>query len=279
MVVEMISVGDVELAVQDEGTGRPVLLLHGFPDSASMWRDVIPRLVEAGYRIIAPDQRGFGDSSAPRGRLAYHIDRLVDDVVGLLDALGLQEPVDVVGHDWGAGVSWVLCLTHPDRVRRHVALTVGHPRAYARAGLSQKIKGYYFLTWQIPVITEWYLSARGFRRFRRFIEPHPDADAAVQRMSRHGRLTAGLNWYRANLMTALTRRWPRCRVPTLGVYASADKFLAEDQMTRSGDLMDAEWRYVRINGADHNLPLDQPERVAELVRDWFGTSEPTGPAA
>ena len=138
------------LRIVDEGVGRPVVLLHGFPDRAELWRDVSPHLQAGGLRTLALDLPGFGESPAPAGRAEYGVENVAGQVLGALDALGVSERVDVVGHDWGAVLGWVLCLRHPDRVRRFVALSVGHPRAYINAGLEQKRKGTYMLKWQIP---------------------------------------------------------------------------------------------------------------------------------
>jgi len=271
-----LRVGDLDLRVLDEGDGLPVLLLHGFPNRAEVWRHVGARLRGAGRRTIAPDLRGFGESSAPQGRRAYRVDHVLDDLVGVLDAVGVDRPVDVIGHDWGAFTSWALCLAHPDRVRRHVALSTGHPAAFLRAGLEQKRKGSYMLLWQLPGITEHALSADDFRRLRAlFAGRHPDIEQAVADLSRPGRLTAGLNWYRANVLHAIRRRWAHCHVPTLGVWSSEDPYLAEDQMVNSSRYMDAPWRYARLDGVGHWLALEAPDAVADLAIDWL--DGPTSP--
>jgi len=129
-----VPTAEVELNVRVSGEGPAVLLLHGFPDSGDLWRDVTPLLVAAGYRVLAPDLRGFGESDAPVGRRHYAIDRIVADVVALLDTLGDAQPVHVVGHDWGAAVAWRLAIAHPQRVRSSVVISVGHPHEYVHAG-------------------------------------------------------------------------------------------------------------------------------------------------
>ena len=251
------------------GEGPVVLLLHGFPDSLQLWRGVAPRLVAAGYRVVAVDQRGFGESDAPPDRRDYGIDRLVADVAALLPALGVAEPVHVVGHDWGAVVTWCLAMTHPQRLRSAVAISVGHPREYAIAGLEQKIKGLYTLGWQFTGLAERWLVARDWARLRHWLRQHPDPESCLRDLARPGRLTAGLNWYRANLGPVLTRSWPPCRVPMLGLWSSEDHCLAEEQMARSSRRMAAPWAYERIDGAGHWLPLERPDRVADLALDWF----------
>jgi len=266
---QIITVGGLRLNVAQSGDGPVVLLLHGFPDSLLLWRHVAPRLVAAGYRVIAMDQRGFGESDAPPGRRHYVIDRLVDDVAGLLRALEVSDAVRVIGHDWGAVVTWCLAMTRPQLLRSAVAISVGHPREYALAGFEQKRKGLYVLGWQFTGLAERWLEARDWARLRHWLRQHPDPDACLRDLVRPGRLTAGLNWYRANLGSVLTRSWPTCRVPMLGLWSSEDHCLAEDQMARSGRRMAAPWSYARIEGAGHWLPLERPERVADLALDWF----------
>jgi pimeloyl-ACP methyl ester carboxylesterase len=260
----------IALNVRQEGDGGPaVVLLHGFPDSLHLWQAVAPRLRSAGFRVIAVDQRGFGASDAPAGRQHYGIDRLLRDVTGLLDALGVQGAAHVMGHDWGAVVAWCLATTWPDRVRSAVAISVGHPREYALGGLEQKRKGLYTLGWQFPGLAERWLRAGDWARLRHWLRDHPDAGSCLRDLVRPGRLTAGLNWYRANLLPVLARPWPQCPVPMLGIWSSDDHCLAEDQMARSARRMAAPWRYERIDGAAHWLPLEQPERVADLATEWF----------
>jgi len=246
-----------------------VLLLHGFPDSRHLWRDVAPRLADAGFRTLAMDQRGFGDADAPIGARHYGIDQLVEDAAGVLRAARADAPVYVIGHDWGAVVAWCLAMQHPQLVRAAVVISVGHPREYALAGLEQKRKGLYTLGWQFAGLAERWLAARDWARLRHWLRQHPDAESCLRDLARPGRLTAGLSWYRANLRSVLLRPWPRCTVPTLGIWGSEDHFLAEDQMARSRRRMAARWRYERIEGAGHWLPLETPQVVANLAIDWF----------
>lgn len=203
----MVQLEGVRLRVEQYGQGSPLLLLHGFPDSARLWREVAPRLAAAGHRVIAPDQRGFGESDAPAGRGHYRIERLLGDVAGLLVALDVREPVGVVGHDWGAVVAWCLAMYRPDLVYSAVAISVGHPREYALAGLEQKRKGLYTIGWQFAGIAERWMAARDWARMRRWLRQHPDPEPCLRDLARPGRLTAGFNWYRANLLPTLARRW------------------------------------------------------------------------
>src|SRR5262245_38223003 len=134
-----IAVNGVTLNVAFAGeanTGPAVLLVHGFPDDHTVWRKQLPALVEAGYRVIAPDMRGCGESELLRERSAYHRDLLVADLCALLDVLGIER-VKLVGHDWGAVICWCFAMQHPERIERYLAFSVGHPFAYAHGGLAQ----------------------------------------------------------------------------------------------------------------------------------------------
>lgn len=264
-----VRVGDLDVRVELMGRGDPVLLLHGFPDTLGLWRGVAPRLAAAGFRAIAPDLRGYGETGAPASRSAYRIERMVDDATGLLRALGIDGPVHVVGHDWGAALAWVVATLRPASVRSAVAISVGHPSEYARAGFEQKVKGLYVLGFQFPGLTEYWLARNDYASLRHWLRSHPDPEECVRNMARPGRLTAGLNWYRANLGKVLLGRWPPCRVPVLGIWSTDDDFLAEDQMQRSARRMAAPWRYERIDGAGHWLPLERPDQIASLAIEWF----------
>ncbi|MBF7731078.1 alpha/beta fold hydrolase [Pseudomonas sp. N040] len=265
----------LDFRVFDQGSGSPLLLLHGFPDDLHIWSAVIPPLLHAGYRVIAFDQRGCGETSMPAATAQYRIRQIVDDIPALLAALGVNQPVNVIGHDWGAAIAWAFALYHPQQVQALVAVSVGHPRCYGRAGLQQKlVKGLYTLWFQLRGLAEWYLLRGG--GLARWLGNEPDRARIVERMARPGRLTAGLNWYRANLLDVVLGHWPRCSRPALGIWSSGDKFLTEAQMRDSATQMDAAWAYQRIEGCGHWIPREQPERLAALALDWFSQHPVTG---
>jgi pimeloyl-ACP methyl ester carboxylesterase len=266
-------INDLHFNVRIEGEGTPILLLHGFPDSSHMWRDVAPRLAAAGYQVIAPDQRGFGRSSAPTGVANYRIGHLVSDAIGLLEVIG-AEKAHLVGHDWGAVVAWYLAGLHGDRFHSLTAISVGHPKAYATAGWEQKRKGWYTLFFQLRGLAERIISANDFANFRSWLKDYPEVDRWIEDLGRPGRLTAALNWYRANLTTVLFGKHPRCPLPTLGIWSSRDVALAESQMTRSELFVDGDWRYVRLDGLSHWIPLEDPEGLSRLILESPQTESP-----
>ncbi len=256
----------LELAVNDEGAGPAVLLLHGFPDTAQLWRHQIPALHAVGLRTVAPDLRGFGESDKPQDVEAYRVPHCVADLLAILDTLEIDK-VSVVGHDWGAGVAWALALMAPHRVERLVALSVGHPASFARRPVEQREKSWYMLLFQFPEAED-LLRQDDWALTREWMASHPDLDAAIERMAEPGALTAALNWYRASMHPRNELRgaqFPNVTVPTLGVWSSGDAFLLEAGMSNSGAHVDADWRYERIDGAGHWMQLEAPERVNELL--------------
>lgn len=264
---QFITVGELKFKVCVHGEGKPVLLLHGFPDDQKVWHKVVPLMTDHGYQVITFDQRGCGESDAPVGRKHYKIRKIVDDIPNILDALTIQSPVAVISHDWGAVIGWGLSLYYPERVKAHVAISVGHPQSYGRAGFQQKfIKGFYTLWFQLTGVTEYYLLHGGFSRW---LSRHDDEAGVLKRMSRPGRLTAALNWYRSNLVDILFSKWPRCSVPTLGIWSSDDAYLTEAQLCDSEKYMDGPWDYRRIEGAGHWVPQDEPEQIAKIACGWF----------
>jgi pimeloyl-ACP methyl ester carboxylesterase len=258
--------GGVELTVETAGEGEPVLLVHGFPDSSRVWRHQMRPLVESGRRVIAPDLRGMGNSDRPEDVDAYRMQTLVADLVAVLDAFEVER-AHVVGHDWGAGISWVLAAAVPQRVASLAALSVGHPMASRPPTLEARQKAWYQLYFLFPEAEELLLRDDA-AMLRAWLAEPADAEQYLADLRRPGALTAGLNYYRANMGPAreLQRRdLPPVAAPTLGLWSDGDHYLAEEPMRRSGEWVTGPWRYERIEGATHWMQLDQPETVTRLL--------------
>jgi pimeloyl-ACP methyl ester carboxylesterase len=270
--VKRIRGDGIDLAVLDEGDGRPVVLLHGFPDSSHLWRKQVPALADSGMRVIAPDLRGFGESDRPAAVEEYALRRSVADVVAVLDALEIER-AHVVGHDWGAAVAWMLASLVPARVERLVAMSVGHPNAARERSIEQREKSWYALLFQFTDVAEELVSRDDWKLFRQFTRGDGDVDRYIADLSRPGALTAGLNWYRANLdpgrELAHREPLPAVAAPTLGLWGTRDNYLTEEPMLRSAEHVTGPWRYERIEGASHWLQLDAPERVNELLLEFL----------
>ncbi|HXQ15762.1 MAG TPA: alpha/beta hydrolase [Caulobacteraceae bacterium] len=277
MTTKHLEISGLNFALQDEGDGDAVLLLHGFPDSRAVWRKQVPALVSAGYRVVAPDLRGFGETDKPEGVEAYAIPNLVGDVAGIMDALELKS-AHVVGHDWGAAVAWAVAAFMPERVKDLVVLSVGHPSSfYGSAPIAQREKSWYMLLFQFPNAEE-LLAANDWQLFREWGRHHAHMEHAVAALSAPGALTAGLNWYRANVNPlAPPVAFPPVGSRTMGVWSTGDVFLTEESMTGSARYVTAPWRYERINEASHWLQLDRPDLVNSLLLDFLqGGTPPTG---
>ncbi len=275
-ITKTIEIQGEQFPVIDFGNGPAVLLLHGFPDSRWLWRYQLPALAAAGFRVIAPDLRGFGDAPRPTAVRPYRRPFLAADVVGLLDALQVQR-AHIVGHDWGASLTWSLAGSYPERFDRVVVLSVGAPGNPGWDTIAQREKSWYFDFFLKTGIAEAALTANDWQLFREWSRGQGDHERHLRDLARPDALTAGLNWYRA----AFTRpapddapiprlpSWDRIRVPVLGVWSDEDPFLLEPQMALSARVVDAPWRYQRISGAGHWMMLDQPEALNRLLIDFL----------
>ncbi len=279
---ERLRVNGIGMNVAQAGSGPPVVLLHGFPDSWRMWRHQIDALAAAGHRVVAPDLRGFGSTDRPPRVEDYRLPASIDDVVALLDGLGIDRAA-VVGHDWGAALAWQVAMAAPTRVTGLVAVSVGHPQAMAAAGLAQRQLSWYMLWFLFPGVAERVMPADDWAFYRRWAwggagqGTDPDLDRQLADLARDGALTAGLNWYRANIDPARfvnddprLLRLPPINCPTMGVWSSHDVALGEEQMRRSGEFVAGPWRYERIDGVGHWVPVHAADRLTGLLLDFLG---------
>jgi pimeloyl-ACP methyl ester carboxylesterase len=271
-----IDVGDLTFDVRADGPedGRPVLLLHGFPQTSASWAAVSPVLARAGLRTYAPDQLGYSPGARPDEVDAYSAQSLAQVTTDLMTALDLPR-ADVVGHDWGANVAWTLAAWHPDRVRSLTAVSVPHPAAYTaafRADPEQKERsGYIRLFWQAGKAEE-VLLADDARRLRRMLSgsegetgvPPEAIDEYVAVLSAPGALTAALNWYRA--MSSDTRVDP-VAVPTTYVWSDGDVAIGRTAAGACANHVTGDYRYVELPGVTHWIPEQAPDRLAAAILD------------
>jgi len=273
MEPELIEANGLQFHVRDEGSGTPVILMHGFPDTGDLWRNQVPALVKNGFRTIVPDMRGRGRSSKPPNVADYRLSTIVRDVTGILDALRIER-AHVVGHDWSAGVAWLLAALVPERVDRLVAISVGAPGTGAKPSLEELQKGWYRLLFLFEGTAEELIQRDDWYLFRLFLAGAKDTDAYVETLSEPGALTPALNWYRANLpvQAILGRtggpRLPAVKADTLGIWSTGDLYLTEEAMTRSAQAVEGQWRYERFEGS-HWVPLDQPDRLNRLLLEFL----------
>ena len=171
-----VDVDGVGIEYEVTGAGRPVVLLHGFPDSGRLWRHQVPALAGAGFQVVVPDLRGYGRSAKPEAVDSYSLRTLAGDVLAVLAHRGIDR-AHVVGHDWGAALAWVLASVAPGRVDHLVALSAGHPSTFRRT-LEQCEKSWYMLLFQFPGIGERWLTQDNWANFRNWGR-HPDADQVI----------------------------------------------------------------------------------------------------
>lgn len=237
-------------------------------------------LARTGYRVIAPDLRGFGLSAAPQEVHDYSLRELINDVAGVMDEFEIERAA-VVGHDWGAAVAWLVASFLPERVDRLVAVSVGHPKALWGAGLIQKQLSWYVLWFQFPGVAEIGLPADDWEMFRNWA--HASAargsddymERQINDLSRPGRLTSGFNWYRANMSLenfagdGRAINLPAVNCPTMGVWSSGDMALGETQMTESARYVSGPWRYERIDDVGHWIPIYASEQLNSLLVEFL----------
>jgi pimeloyl-ACP methyl ester carboxylesterase len=259
--------------------GPLVLLLHGFPEFWYGWRHQIAPLAAAGYRVLAPDQRGYGESDKPKRLSAYRLDRLAADAAGLIAAAG-RERAFVAAHDWGGMVAWWLAAQEPRRVERLAILNCPHPvvmRRCLRRDPAQRRRSWYIFFFQLPWLPEHRFRKDhfeiGVRSVKGTARPgtFSDDDMALYRRAwgQPGALSGMLAWYRAALRRP-PPRLPGVRVspPTLLVWGLRDRFLSAEMIEPSLALCDNA-RVERIPEASHWVQHEEPERVNRLLAEHF----------
>jgi pimeloyl-ACP methyl ester carboxylesterase len=275
----------------ESGEGPLVVLLHGFPEFWFSWRFQVPALAAAGFRVVAPDMRGYNLSSRPRGVPAYDIDCLAGDIRDLIRERG-AESAFLAGHDWGAAVAWATAMNHPEVVGRLAILNVPHPRRLLH-GLRrprQLVKSWYMFLFQLPWLPERLARARRWWFFRYGFEHDArpgaftptDIDRYVEAWSQPGAATATINYYRAVFRQSPRRAEARIRpvdAPTLVIWGERDRYLgAELAEPDPADVPNLE-RVVRLPNASHWVQHDEPERVNQLLAEFFATRAQATPAA
>jgi pimeloyl-ACP methyl ester carboxylesterase len=260
--------------------GQPVILLHGFPEFWYGWRKQIPALAEAGYRVIVPDQRGYNLSDKPKGVKAYSLDKLADDILSLMDALG-YEKVNLIGHDWGATVAWALAIWHPERLRKLGILNVPHPAValnFLRRGDPEQLRrSWYVFANQIPWLPEYLLRRNDWRSTVRALRgsgkihtfTNEDIIEYKKAWAQPGAMNAMVNWYRAAVryLPKLLKE-VRVKVPTLMIWGMKDVALSYRMARPSIDYCD-NGKLVFFEDATHWVQHDEAEAVNQLLLEFL----------
>jgi epoxide hydrolase 4 len=274
---QAVETNGVRLHVRVAGPedGPLLLLLHGFPEGALGWRQQVPYLAAKGYRVWAPDLRGYGASDKPERIAAYGLDVLAADAVGLIEAAGRRRAV-VVGHDWGGVLAWHLARRVPERVSKLIVLNAPQPsvmREHLRSNFAQFRRSLYVLAFQLPLLPEWWLGREDGRALARALvatsrpRTFTEDDLAAYRRSWRGPTgyRAMLDWYRAAVRRPPERRGDaRITVPTLLVWGAQDHALGREMARPSIELCD-DGRLVFVESATHWVQHEEPKLVNALI--------------
>ncbi|MFE9017902.1 alpha/beta fold hydrolase [Streptomyces sp. NPDC007808] len=252
--------------------GRPVLLLHGFPQTGLVWRRQIAALAARGHRVVAPDQRGYSPGARPQRPEDYRMDLLVGDVLAITEELGWAA-FDLVGHDWGGAVAWWTADAHPERVRTLTVVSTPHPGALAnalRTDDDQRERSQYMIDWRETPATEQRMLAHDARELRAVFAgkvPQDSADAYVRHLSRPGALTAALNWYRAGRPDGPIGA---VDVPTLYVWSTQDSAFGAAAAQETGRWVKGPYRFETLHGVSHWVPEEAPDTLSRVLLEHLG---------
>lgn len=265
--------------VDGPSDGDLFILLHGFPEGAESWSHQVDALAKAGCLAVAPDLRGYGLSDSPQGVEHYAIGALVEDVAGLIKVFG-RSGAHVAGHDWGAIIAWFFASRHREMTKTLTALSVGHPAALAAAGREdedQRSRSRYIALFLQEGKAEEVLSEENHRRLRAMfaIGPNPEAvprmvaDHFVRSLSRPGRLTAALNYYRANFATgaawAALAQQVEVTAPTTLLWGDQDPALGRRGAESTSRFIGSDYRLEVLEGAGHWLQFERPDEVSRSL--------------
>ena len=265
-----ISVGELRFNALTAGpvAGELVLFLHGFPEFADAWCDVMSPVARAGFWTVAVDQRGYSESARPKNVSDYGIEYLIADVQGFADTLGRRR-FHLVGHDWGAFLAWVFAAKHSDRVQSLTALSTPHPDAFLNAletDEDQKQRSKYISFFRMPGgAAEDFFQADNCQRLRAVYQgrlPDSAIDENIRRLSVPGALTSALKWYRA---LSLEARIGEITVPTLYIWSTDDLALGRTAAVETGKYVKGPYRFEKLDGISHWLLAEAPDRVSALV--------------
>jgi pimeloyl-ACP methyl ester carboxylesterase len=278
-------VGDQRLHYVEAGEGPLVVLLHGFPEFWYGWRQQIKPLVDAGFRVVAPDTRGYNLSSKPDGVAAYDVALLAADIKGLIHERGAESAM-LAGHDWGGSIAWTMAMNHPEVVDRLVILNAAHPRKLSQ-GLhhpAQLRRSWYFFFFALPDLPETVVHANNWHFFRHFLhDAHPpltpeQTERYVEAWSQPGASTGMINYYRssvrANQKEAVAALRP-IKARTLVIWGERDHYLGSDLAEPEHEDVPNLDRVERLADASHWVHHDEAERVTQLLIGFFTPTPPS----
>jgi pimeloyl-ACP methyl ester carboxylesterase len=262
------------VAVAGPASGVPVLLLHGFPETSHMWRHQMSTLAGAGYRVIAPDQRGYSPGARPSELEQYATRLLIGDALALMDALSVHR-FHLVGHDWGGALAWLIAAGHSGRVRSLSVLSRPHSVAFARAmredsSQAERSRHHRAFREEDAIVRMRQAKLKPLRdSIERQGVPPCDADIYISRLAEPGAIEAAMNWYRANNPEA--RTVPSIGVNTLYVWGDNDATVGKHAAELTVEYVNGPYQFVTIEGGGHFLVDQFPEKVSSLLLEHIRT--------
>ena len=270
-----LTVGDLVFDARTDGPdgGDLVLLLHGFPQTSFSWRHQLPALAAAGYRAVAPDQRGYSPGARPADVGEYRFDRLVGDVLGFADALG-GDRFHLVGHDWGGAVAWQVAGRHPDRLLTVTSVSTPHPAAFRRAiqDGDQRDRSSYMQFFRSPEAEAFFLDndAAGLRALYTASSLPDDAvEEYVRVLTQPAAMTGALDWYRAADLGLVEGLGP-ITMPTMYVWSTYDPALGREAAEAAAGHVDGPYRFEVLEGVSHWIPEQAPGELNALLLAHLG---------
>jgi pimeloyl-ACP methyl ester carboxylesterase len=265
--------------VAGEG-GEPVLLLHGFPETSHMWVKLLPKLEEAGYRCVAPDQRGYSPGARPEGIEHYTYDAIASDVFAIADACGFEK-FHLIGHDWGAGAGWAAVALQPERVQSWTALSVPHIASFGsaiREDPDQQQRSRYITFFQEPGVAEAALSANDYAGLKNIwsASPAEEVEEYLSVFKQPGALAAALNWYRGSRgidpNAAPSVRFGPVSTPTLMIWGNQDTAIGRKSVENARQHMTGPYTFVELD-AGHWLIQEAAERVTGEILEHLRSNK------
>ncbi|AFY46906.1 putative hydrolase or acyltransferase of alpha/beta superfamily [Nostoc sp. PCC 7524] len=275
---EYINTNGVKLHYVTQGTGRLMLMLHGFPEFWYSWRHQIPEFAQ-DFQVVALDLRGYNDSDKPKEQSAYVMKEFIQDVAGVIKGLGHDSCI-LVGHDWGGAIAWNFAYAHPEMVERLIVLNLPHPAKFAQ-GLStpqQLLRSWYIFFFQLPWLPELFLQSSDYQAIEKIIpgtainqSAFTSADIAAYKnaAAKPGALTAMLNYYR-NVFSHFLRQpnWGILQVPTLMIWGECDTALGKE-LTYDTATYVKNLKIKYIPGCGHWVQQEQPELINQYIREFL----------
>ena len=278
---DFAQVGGIKLHYAKAGEGEKlILLLHGFPEFWYSWRHQLTDLSDE-YTVVAPDMRGYNLSDRPKDVSEYEIDKLSDDIAGLIQYFG-HEKAAVFGHDWGAGIAWAVAGRYPEKVSKLACLQVPPPSIRKKnQTLKQFFASWYMFFFQLPRLPEWMLTRNDYQKLavalktttaQKGVFSTEDVEKYKKAWSEPGAITAALNYYRANIIKRMFGKGPKpekIKVPTLFIYGEQDQAVLPQTVEGVGDFINAEYTELRIPEAAHWVQNEAREQVTDALRKFL----------